>query len=99
MVKDTDTVYSYTGAYLFLRPRAHVSLDDGFPTTRGEIIRWRNVYGLRRTGTSDWHSHCWNIDLLAELLSRFGADINLTITLILNSWNFTADHVGRKRRR
>ena len=36
----------------------------------------------------------------ASLLSRFGADINLTITLILNSWNFTADHVGgRKRRR
>jgi len=37
MVKDTDTVYSYTGAYLFLRPRAHVSLDDGFPTTRGKL--------------------------------------------------------------
>jgi len=38
--------------------------------------------------------------LLVPILSRFGADINLTITLILNSWNFTADHVGgRKRRR
>jgi len=38
--------------------------------------------------------------LLVPILSHFGADINLTITLILNSWNFTADHVGgRKRRR